>query len=601
MNDTASYKNAVRLFTIIAIGMTFWLWLSLSLTLTNAFFTPLLWISAVALLGVGGYVAYKQKLCKNISREMITIMVASLVIALLIAFITVPTIFSGRDQGSYSAAAIHLARNHQLAFSTPASDAFFALHGPGKALNFPGFDYTGNGSLTTQFPLGYISWLASCFALFGLFGLSIANALTLAIFLIAFYLLTRIFVSRFYATFGFVIAATSLPVVWFSKMTLSENLALALFTMLTLHLTLALKEKSRLHSALSLAIAGFFVFTRIEGIVFFAITTLLLAGSGQIRSLWKSWPRRYTVVPAALFLILFIRSLFLDFPFYKAIAKAGIGKWHSLFKPCIESDCLSDTSASLWSVLWLYGLIPVFIIGIVSIAVFFKGRHKLALIPFILALPTFFYLFAPSISGDHPWMLRRFVFSIYPAMLFSSIVGIALIQTFLTRKYAGHVLFTKRYYATVLLSLLLLSQLPFALQYAGFAENRGLLEQTSALAAHFSDTDLVLVDRSATGDAWSMLPEALSFFGVTNAVYFFNPEDFATLDTSKFTGVYLITPEENLGRYLEATSSDDRSIAERSVPIATYGFQIQRLVPSTDVAMPHTKQTITKNVILQIK
>jgi hypothetical protein len=589
------------LFAIITTGFVFWLWISLLLTLSNAFFTPLLWILAGVTIGSGAYFIYTKKLCKNISREFLIIACIAITLAAAMAFITTPTIFSGRDQGSYSTAAIHLVQNHKLAFSTSASTAFFALHGPGKALNFPGFDYTVSGLLTTQFPLGYIAWLASFFALFGLLGLVIANAVTLALFLIAFYFLIRIFASRFYATWGFVLAATSLPAVWFSKITLSENLALVLFTLIAINLVLAIKEKSTLFSILAVALAGFFTFTRIEGLAFLLVTLIIISLFTKARTVWKSKPVLYAIIPTLAFSLLLIRSFFIDFPFYKTIAKAGLNKWQSFFKPCIAADCIADKSLSLWSVFFTYGLIPVFIIGSVSIIIFFRSRYKLALIPFLLALPTFFYLFSPSISIDQPWMLRRFIFSLYPCMLFSAIIGIAIVQDFLTKRYAKRFLFKKYYYALILLSALVFAQLPFAFQYAAFSENKGLLEQTKTLSQHFSNKDLILVDRLATGDAWSMIPEPLNFFGITNAVYFFNPEDFATLNTSAFENVYLIVSETEAPRYLEATSKDTQTPLKHFTPFTTFTFNSDRLAPSTDSTLPQKVRDITKVLILKVE
>lgn len=593
MDTHSTPKVHCGLLTIITISFIAWLFIGLILTLCNIFYIPLLWLVFASLALGTGYWIFKYKLLATLSRESIGVTIFACIIALSIAHFTTPTIFSGRDQGSYGNAAIHLVQNHQLAFSTPASDAFFKLHEPGKALNFPGFDYTSDGKLITQFPLGYIVWLASFFALFGLFGLVIANIITTVLFLIALYTLLRLFVSRFYAYFGLAIAATSLSVVWFSKITLSENLALTLFTLLALYLVRTFQEKSATTPLIALALASFFAFTRIEGLLFFLITLGILSFAPAMRSVWKSKSLAYILAPVLIFTLLFLRNIFLNLPFYKAIAKAGLRKWQALFETCIN-DCASGEAISLWHTLYTYGFFPVLIIGSVSVILFIKRRHVLALIPFLLALPTFFYLFSPSISLDHPWMLRRFIFSIYPSLLFSAIVGIAIIQIFLTQKYPGHLLFKRHFYASILLSTLLLSQLPFALQYSGFSENRGLLEQTSVLAEHFNSHDLVLVDRLVTGDGFVMIPEPLNFFGHTNAVYFFNPQDLATLDISSFQNIYIIVSQDEINRYIEA-------FAPRLTPIAASTFTTERLLATDDSTLPTRTQTTTPFVVLQFK
>ncbi len=595
MNHPEALAKDYRFFAAITLGWVFWLWTCLALALGNVFYTPLLWIaSGTTLFGIVFFLRKSRFSFKDTSREFIAISLASITIAIAVLSFATPNVFSGRDQGSYAAAAAHLAQNHRLAFSTPASEAFFPIYGPGKALNFPGFDYTTDGKLTTQFPLGYIVWLASFFAIFGLSGFMVANAVTITLFLIGFFLLLRLFVSRFYALWGLLIAATSLPVIWFSKITLSENLALTLFVLLALHLILALRERSLLFAIAALSLAGFSAFTRIEGIFFLGITIGILIFSPGIRARWKPHHLPYIMAPITIFILLFIRSLFVNLPFYKAIAKAGIHRWQSMFESCLENDCAQDASVSLWSIFQSYGLIPAFLIGGVSIALFFKRRQSLAFIPFALAAPTLFYFFQPSISGDHPWMLRRFVFSLYPAFLFSAILGIALVQSFLSQRYPKSFLFTKRYYAGLLLTLLFLAQLPVAIQYAGFSENRTLPEQTAALAKKFTPNDLVLVDRLASGDGWSMLPEALGLSGI-DAAYIFNPQDIDRLDTSSFEHTYLIVSENEASRYLDEKSGKPYDT------VYTYTLDTERLAVPIDNALPEIIPSTTKGSVLRIK
>lgn len=591
MRNTLLGQQDYAFFGRMTTGLALWLWFSLILALAGVFYTPIFWIGFVALLAGKIYIAFSTGFIKNASREYILAGIIMLAIAIAFTASTTPTIFSGRDQGSYAAAAIHLAQSHALTFSTPASEAFFKIYGPGKALNFPGFDYTSAGELTTQFPLGYIVWLASNYALFGLLGLTIANAFTTFIFLFSLYLILRLFASRFYATWGVVIASVSLPVVWFSKMTLSENLALALFTLLALNLVLYLKEKRMVFYTSTLAIAGFFAFTRIEGFAFLAITLVMLALSPTTKNLWKSNPIISIIFPIVAFLITLVASMIANFPFYKAIAKVLWHKWDVFSGACL-TNCDTDT-LSLTSVFWTYGLIPIFVIGAVSALILLKRRYFLALVPLALALPTLLYLLQPSITYDHPWMLRRFAFSIFPAFLFSAVVGIALIQEFLIKKYPQSFFSKKHAYAVVLFLALFLAQLPFALQYATFSENETLLQQTRDFAKRFSKKDLVLVDRLATGDGWAMIPEPLNLLDGINAAYFFNPEDLAKLDTTGFEHVYLVVSDKEASRYMETLNSPTLT--------ATYTFDTERLEPATDASFPRKIRTQTTGMILKVK
>ena len=115
--------------------------------------------------------------------QLFFISLISLLFIIFLSFSTEPTVFSGRDQGSFSEAAVRLSQNHQLEFETLVSQEFFKIYGQGTALNFPGFSYTADGKLITHFSIGYIAWLAVFYSLFGLSGLAIANGVLFFIFL----------------------------------------------------------------------------------------------------------------------------------------------------------------------------------------------------------------------------------------------------------------------------------------------------------------------------------------------------------------------------------------------------------------------------------
>lgn len=74
------------------------------------------------------------------SRELTAVGALALVLSLIISFPSSPSVFSGRDQGSYAEAAIRLAHDGALRSHTPlAAEDFFHIYGEGKAFNVPGF------------------------------------------------------------------------------------------------------------------------------------------------------------------------------------------------------------------------------------------------------------------------------------------------------------------------------------------------------------------------------------------------------------------------------------------------------------------------------
>ncbi|PIX91791.1 MAG: hypothetical protein COZ27_00995, partial [Candidatus Moranbacteria bacterium CG_4_10_14_3_um_filter_41_65] len=290
MNSLKSFfahSHFSSLLTVFGSIVVFFGWFLFLLTLFQSFLPSLVFlgafISLIPLLFVG------RKIWGGTSSEIRLVIIFSLFFTLLIGIYTVPTIFSGRDQGSISEAAFRLAQNGKLIFSTPASHTFFALHEKGPAQNFPGFAYTKTGDLITQFPLGYTSWLAGFVILFGEHGFIISNTLLLFLSLLFFYALLRKFVHPLYASAGLLLFATSFILIWFAKMTLSENLALFLFLSLCFALISFFEEGKILFYVSALLSASLLAFTRIEGFVILGITIAILTCSPYTNIIRKKY------------------------------------------------------------------------------------------------------------------------------------------------------------------------------------------------------------------------------------------------------------------------------------------------------------------------
>jgi hypothetical protein len=410
-----------------------------------------------------------------------------------------PTVFSGRDQGSISEAAIRLSQNHQLAFSTPASDEFFRLYGTGKALNFPGFYYTSEGQLITHFPLAYTAWLGAFYGLAGISGLAIANAILFFIFLLSFYFLCRIFLSRTITYLAIAAAATSFSFFWFFKFTLSENMMLALLWFGIWRFAVLAKEKKWFNYFALLLPCGLMAFTRIEGFFILIAFAIAAAASKELRDFILSQKAKNVYFPAAVFLVFLAFVLAANFPFFKEIGKAilpgssggELNFWQKIILP----------AAYLIKVFYSYNILPFLILGAGGIILLIRKRDFSKLVPLLIISPTLVYFFDSHISSDHPWMLRRFVFSLLPAAIFYSFW---LINVWREQK--------KTALAYSIAVILLILNLPLLAKYSFFSENKNVLAQTEKLSENFSAKDLVLVDRLASGDNWSMITGPMSFF-----------------------------------------------------------------------------------------
>lgn len=516
------------------------------LTLSHTFFTPIIFFS-VFLTGIGS-IFFGTKLFVHSPSDIRAVFILSSLFIFLLAFFTVPTIFSGRDQGSISEAMYRLAQNNTLQFSFPASETFFKIHTEGTAQNFPGFAYTKTGKLITQFPLGYTSFLASFIVIFGGQGYIIGNSVLLFLSLLLFYALLRKFVHPLYAFAGLFLFSTSFILIWFTKMTLSENYALFLFLFLCFVLLSFFEEKKIFFHHLSIISASLLAFTRIEGFAIFGITLVLLFHNKYSRIFWKQHFWKNFFLPFSILLLIFIVDFITNLPYYTMIGKA-LFKFLHLTKQEGVVTTITSTSPSLWSLLFLYGLGMIFILGIASILFFVREKKWLLLVPTLLALPTFIYLIDPHISPDHPWMLRRFFFSLFPVLVFSAVIGIASLfsqkESFPLKSPKGKSFF----FLTLLFSVLVIIQYPAFMYGFSLSENRGLKEQVLSFSETFLDTDLILVERNATGNGFAMMTGVAQYLTGKNFVYFFNPNDLSILDMTGYTNVYLLIPERDQLRY----------------------------------------------------
>lgn len=592
-------QSALGLLTLLLLVFVLYGWYVLCLALFGIFLLPLVFLGALvfggAALAIAGFLLIRAPSDLRIAFG------AALLGALVIFLVSEPTVFTGRDQGSISEAAYRLAENGSLVFSHPAARSFFEIYGPGTALNFPGFAYTAEGALITQFPLAYTAYAASLVSLFGLAGFSLANALLFFLFLFVFYALVRLFSAPFYAFFGLALAVFSFLPSWFAKFTLSENLALVLFLGLLYGLFQFHRSQNKLTYGTILGSAGLLAFTRIEGFALLFLALGLLAFWKEGRRFWRQNPWLSLVLPALIFLLLFLRNFFMNLPYYKMIGKALFKFLHGFGNDIFSEAGLlaANSGAALGPIFFSYGLLLLFTAGFFGLLVFAKEKKYLLLVPALIALPTFLYLYIPTITPDHPWMLRRFLFTLFPVFLFSTVIGTAL----LFAPKAEKVLplrrpSVSRLPGVVLVFIVLLGfQLPAWWQSITFAENRELLGPVTKFSQSFGEHDLVLVDRFATGSGYAMLSGPAQYLSGKNIAYFFNPYDILRLDREPYDRVYLVVPTGESARYTAV-------LREKLKRVGTVTFSVEQFEnkgPAKQAArFPEKKMLRTQNIIFEV-
>ncbi len=550
-----SQKNHLRMERSFALFAFYWIALcaiAFVSALLNAF-SPL-FFSIYILGGVIAFFSLRAERFRQSLTPLFPFFIIIITATILWSFFVTPTVFTGRDQGSIATAAIFLADTHGLMTHTPVSDAFFSYYGEGRALNFPGFFYTEDGALTTQFPIPYIAWLAVFYSIFGIFGFTIANTILFTLFSLSFILLAQhittlvtqrtkdISHARLY---GLIFLLGSFPFMWFFGHTLSENLAQFLIIFMSLCALLFIKATAKdvhchmpqLFFWLALFSGGLLIFTRIEGIV--VVTLLFLAflihpnANDYLRTRMVS----HLLIPALgiLFALAFVFDKTTNF--YKTIVKALLPSSSASTDAVAKSTSFLGETLSRFIEYLSYGILPFLILGFFGALVLWRKRKYLALLPLFITAPIFAYIVDPHISSDAPWMLRRMTFAILPLGMLYSIIAI--------------IIFGRRSASVRIISIsaLILFMLPATITFFTFSENHNLLFQTQSLSENFTDRDLILVDAGVSGNNFSMIAGPMLSLFQKNAAYIFNPEDLIRINFDAFETIFLIIPHDNIGRY----------------------------------------------------
>lgn len=561
-------------FSLFGITLVIFGWLAFFLAVFGLFRVWIILALASVLFLVFCYSLFLWQKEARLSHDFILVIILSLLAVLIFSHFTTPTIFTGRDQGSLSSAAISLAQNHSLKTSFPAEKEFFKIYGTGTALNFPGSYYTKNGELVSQFPLGYTTYLAAFYAIFGLGGLIVANAFSFFLFLLSFYAIANKYLETKASLIAFGLIITSFVFSWFFKFTLSENLALGLLWFGIAQFLLFWEKENQKNLLFFLLTFGLLLFVRIETIAFLAVIGVMFFlryrhRTPQFKEIFFHWK----ILSLATFILLaLLFSFYASSAFYITLAKGFLNSF-SFYDKTDPSGTTFPFAGTFYvlRVLTTYALLTYIILGLAALFYFLKKKDFGKLIPYFILLPAFIYLLHPSVSLDHPWMLRRFVFAIIPACILYSIIFL-------------NDLLKKNKIFYVFSFFLLLTNLLIFYPLLSVQENPTLLPQISSLSQNFQANDLILVDRNATGNPWSMMTGPLNLIFKKQAVYFFNPADLEKIDLTKFDKVYFIIPDNNLNFYAQS------GLLDRMITVKSYSLENLAL-NETDLARKEIYQS----------
>lgn len=456
------------------------------------------------------------------------------------------TFYGGRDQGLYSTYSIYLANIHTLDFNSPINALIPEFLTPGA------YFIHSNSTIIPHFHLGYISWLATNYGLFGLTGIKFSNFIPLLILLISIYLIGKNIINGPVGFVAILTFATTFPMLWFTRQTVSEIFSMALIwfgVLCVLNIWNGKKDLCVIGAILSF---GLLSFVRVEGVAFFGLLLVILFLFNIVKkNELKTHKKIYLLIFMIVLLIIYY-NLYVQ-PRYIPLIYSGISNFFSDSSSQIAVQNAVEVSKSairyhftdfIYLALSEYNLQ----IGIIFILLIFikciiniTGNSKKILLVLFFMLPAYPYLIVPFITLDQPWFLRRYILTILPsAYLFLSI--------FLYSMSKNKQVFVTAISLVLLLNILTVAPIMF------FSENEGMLDNVEEISKEISNEDLILVDRYATGsykmaDPLFFIFERPALWWDDNSLNYLKQN----MTVNSFNDIYILTNDQNdLSKYFNS-------------------------------------------------
>ncbi len=393
--------------------------------------------------------------------------------------------FGGRDEGAYSSLAIMLARNNNL--SIPSY-----LYG--APINHEVPSNQNLGFLSTP---AYIVWLATQKVLFGTEWMLKSNVILVFLGLCSLFLVSSLITKKSLAFITVLLFSTCMPFLWFSRETMTENMAFFLLWFLILSLFLFIKTKKNYFLASLFLSSWLFSFTRNEGLfiqipVLIIFTTILL-----IR---KIISKKKIFIISIIYISLIIFSFFVNnrlLPLNKNLnvvdTLTNLNNYMGVSSFVRLGDKISVFTFQMLSKqnlsLAIYSFPLVIILIIVSKKRVIKDKILYFCILGIISV-EFLKLINPSATLEQPWMYRRYLYALLPFGYLSFSI--------LLNKIVG-----QKFLVSIVCSLLLIN-LILSNKIITLKNNWLITKKIDKLTQSISTKDFVIIDGYVLGNYYPM-------------------------------------------------------------------------------------------------
>jgi hypothetical protein len=466
-----------------------------------------------------------------------------IVFALFICAFSHDTFYGGRDPGIYSTYSIYLANMHTLEINSAINNLIPDFLSPGN------YAFVDNAKLIPKFHFGYMAWIATNYSLLGFIGIKFSNFVPLFVSLISIYLIGKNIKNESVGFAAILTFATTFPMLWFTRQTVSEIFSMALIwfgVLCVLNIWNGKKDLCVIGAILSF---GLLSFVRVEGVAFFGLLLVILFLFNVIKKNELKIHKKIYLLIFMIVLLIIYYNLYVQ-PRYIPLIYSGISNFFSDSSSQIAVQNAVEVNKSairyhftdfIYLALSEYNLQ----IGIIFIPLIFlkciiniTDNSKKILLVLVFMLPAYPYLIVPFITLDQPWFLRRYILTILPsAYLFLAI--------FLYEMSKKKQIFTTTISIVLLLNIITVAPIMF------FTENEGMLDNVEDVSKIVSKNDLILVDRYATGSY--KMADPLFFIFERPALWW----DYNSLNKLKqkievesFNNIYILTNNQtDLSKY----------------------------------------------------
>ena len=486
------------ILTCIGLAFTASSWSSLILTENMVFYANLLFLSSFLIFILLLLFAIPKLRGSNMPSR-IDFLAFAFVVSLAAFNCTFASdnFLGGIDNGVYSNAAVYLTRNHSLVVDEPVL--------------LPGLMYRGD-HLIVGFHLGYISWLASQYALFGIEGIRFSNFIPFVVGMLSLYFLGKKLGDDRAGLVCILMFGTTYPMFWFARGTYDEIYSLALIFFGLLCFLRAYENKQGNYLVLAVVALGLFLHTRIEAVgIFGAFLSVMSYLYLVAEEKWIFNKKTGTMIMLVILHLIYYSSIWISpISLFQERIDAGViqstispggilgglmstvNDLISLQKPPSFQHHMTDyvfRVLSKYNLFWSIALVPITLL--LQLRSLQLKKAKEILLVFLITFPTFIYVFTPFTNPQQPWFLKRYVFAILP-------ISFLLSTLLLAGRLRGSQ--RKKYTLTLLVLLVILTNLLTAFPILFHRDYEGMINQVERISMRFKEDDIILVDRSAAGN-----------------------------------------------------------------------------------------------------